>query len=286
MSFDEYINASSAQLAELGVARVDYREVDDESEGVTAVLIGDDAYPTQLTCGPNPPVILYVRGNLGALSLGIGVVGTREAGDIARATVPPCISAAKELGVTVFSGLARGVDTMAHRGALDSGVATVAVVATYPTHVTPSPSVALSKEILDSGGAVISESRATVPRAGLYFARNRIIAGLSSVVIPAEASLKSGTMGTVADALEWGRCLVVPVPSKTRRGLPGAEALLALAGETALPLRGLKVSAALRAEIEKRGWVANACATTPSELQQFICLGHWFSPFNETVQEL
>jgi DNA processing protein len=284
MSFDEYLNAGSTELAELGIARVDYQEVDDASEGVTAVLIGDDEYPVQLTRGPNPPVILYVRGNLSALSLGIGVVGTREAGDIARATVPPCIAAAKELGVTVFSGLAKGVDAMAHRGAVDSGVTTVAVLATYPTHVTPTANIALSKEILDSGGAVISESRQSVPRAGLYFARNRIIAGLSSVVIPAEASLKSGTMGTVADALEWGRCLVVPVPSIARRNLPGAEALLALAGETVSPLQGLRVSAGLRGEIEKRGWIANACAATPGELRQFICLGHWFSPFNETAQ--
>lgn len=286
MSFAEYLDAGSTELAELGIARVDYQEVDDASEGVTAVLIGDDDYPVQLTRGPNSPVILYVRGNLAALSLGIGVVGTREASDIARSTVPPCIAAAKELGVTVFSGLAKGVDTMAHRGALDAGVTTVAVLATYPTYVTPTANISLSKEILDNGGAVISESRQSVPRAGLYFARNRIIAGLSSVVVPAEASLKSGTMGTVADALEWGRCLVVPIPSAARRHLPGAEALLALSGEAPMLRQGLRVSASLWDEIEKRGWIANACATTPGELRQFICLGHWFSPLNETAQEL
>jgi len=278
MSFDEYINATSSDLDSLGISRVDYREVDDANEGVSVVLLGDDAYPVQLTVGPNPPVLLYVRGNISALSLGIGVVGTREAGEIAKATVPPCIAAAKELGVSVFSGLARGVDTMAHRGALEVGVATVAVLATYPTRVNPEANVGLAKEILESGGAVISESREATPRAGLYFARNRIIAGLSSVVVPAEASLNSGTMGTVSDALEWRRYLVVPVPGGARRNLLGAEALLALSGETQLPLRGLRISASLRSEIEKRGWVANACAAGPSELREFIRLGHLLSP--------
>ena len=284
MSFAEYIDASVTELTDLRIPRVDYQAVDDSVEGVTPVLIGDKAYPAQLLSGPNPPVILYVRGNLEALGLGVGVVGTREAGDIARATVPPCIAAAKELGVTVFSGLARGVDTMAHREALNQGVTTVAVLATYPTHVTPTANIALSKEILESGGAVVSESRQIVPRAGLYFARNRIIAGLSSVVVPAEASLKSGTMGTVADALEWDRYLVVPVPGTSRRALLGAEALLALAGETVLTKENLRVSVATWGEIEKRGWVAHASAGNAGELRQFICLGHWFSAYNEVVQ--
>jgi hypothetical protein len=161
---------------------------------------------------------------------------------------------------------------------LSKHVPTVAVLSTYPTHPSPAQNRDLAEEILASGGAVISESFGSAPTPALLQARNRIIAGLASVTIPAEAGLNSGTMGTVAAALEAGRAVVVPLPKPSARMLPGAEALLALAGITEMPRKSLKVTNATFERLKISGF-ANAVADTPAALTELIVLAHRFSPY-------
>lgn len=276
LTFDQYVEADPTTLADLKIPRVtptDHVFTHD----IYPVLIGDPRYPAQLAAGPNPPVILFIRGPYEALKLGVAVVGTRAITDLGKRTVPPALSGAAELGVPVYSGLALGVDGLAHQTALDLGLSTSAVLATYPTAVTPRSHHALSESILEAGGCVLSESLETTPHAGLLHARNRIIVGLSSVVVPAEASLGSGTMTAVAAALEWDRYLVVPLPRGAARETPGAAGLLALAGETKLERTDLKVTNATWERLANQDYVASALASTPTELTFYVTLAHRFS---------
>jgi DNA processing protein len=277
LSFDQYLEADDTTLADLKIPRVFPKEFVFTND-ITPILFGDPSYPAQLRHGPNPPVILFVRGPATVLTLGIAVVGSRAITELGQRTVPPAVAAAAELQVPVYSGLALGVDSLAHNEALSHGLTTTAVLATYPTAVTPRSNQDLSERILESGGAIVSESLETRPHAGLLHARNRIIAGLSSTLVPAEASLSSGTMTAIAAAIEWARALVVPVPKGKARDLPGAQALLALAGVTKFDRADLKVTNATWERLRHQDYIANAIATSPTELTFFVTLAHRFSP--------
>jgi DNA protecting protein DprA len=277
LSYEEYLNDDA--LSAFGLARPTLSPLPQASDDypVVPVLLGTEYYPAPIAALPSAPAVLFVRGNLDALRLGVAVVGTREASAIAAATVPPAVAGAQVLGVPVISGLARGVDALAHEEALKQGLLTVAVLSTYPYYVTPAQNQGLSSRILDAGGAVMSESRATAPSPGLLHARNRLIAGLSSVLVPAEASLGSGTMTAVAAALEAERAVVVPVPRSSARDLPGAQALLALTGRIPLARTDLKVTNKTWERLSAQDYVANAAAETRQELTDLVVLAHRFS---------
>jgi DNA processing protein len=282
LSFDDYFKANDEELRERGLSRYELGS-DELSEDVTALLLGTPEYPAALSLLRTAPVLLFVRGNLAALTVGVGIVGTRAISALGRATVPAAVAAAVRLKVPVHSGLALGVDALAHQLALDAGLLTCAVLATHPTNPSPSANVALATSILEHGGALVSEQRSdvTTPAGPNLMARNRVIAGLSSVVVPAEAGLPSGTLYTVAAALENDRPLVVPVPKNAARKWPGARGLLALTGNAPLTAKDLHVTKDCWAEVERRGWVANAAPESPEALTEMICLAHWFSPVTQ-----
>jgi DNA processing protein len=174
---------------------------------VEVICLDSVAYPAQLRQIYDPPLVLYVRGEKSALSRpGIAVVGTRHptpygAGMAERLS---CDLAAR--GLVIFSGLARGVDTAAHKAALAGKGTTVAVFGTGVDVIYPKENARLVEQILKQGGAVISEfPMASFPAPQNFPIRNRIISGLSIGVLVVEASEYSGTRITARCALEQSR---------------------------------------------------------------------------------
>ncbi len=172
------------------------------------ILTKDDAaWPARLSEIYDPPMVLYVRGNSAALARpGIAVVGTRHPTPygIGMAERLACDLAAR--GLVIFSGMARGVDAFAHRGALKGPGATVAVFGTGVDVIYPRENRKVAESILSAGGALISEfPLEAFPAPQNFPIRNRIISGLSLGVLVVEAAEYSGTRITARCALEQGR---------------------------------------------------------------------------------
>lgn len=177
-----------------------------ERLGVRVVLWGRPEYPAQLSQIPDPPAILFVLGRLEVLNgPAVAVIGTRRptlhgqtlagriAGDLARS------------GFTVVSGLARGIDTAAHRAVLEAGGATVAVLGTGLDVVYPPENRDLMQKIEEAGAIVTEFPLGTEPRPPHFPRRNRIISGLCEGVVVVEAGERSGALITAGYALEQGR---------------------------------------------------------------------------------
>ena len=178
-----------------------------ERMGMRAVTRVSEGYPQALNEIHDPPPTLYVRGEtpLDAERM-FAIVGSRRATrDGKRAAREFAATLARE-GVCVVSGLARGVDTCAHEGALEGGGATIAVLGSGADVIYPPENEELAARILDAGGAIISEyAPGTRPSQGTFPARNRIISGLCGGVLMVEGANTSGAMITVNFATEQGR---------------------------------------------------------------------------------
>lgn len=178
-----------------------------ERSGMRALTRVSAGYPSQLSCMRDPPPTLYVRGEAN-LDTGraFAIVGSRRATrDGRRAATEFAATLARE-GVCVVSGLARGVDTCAHEGALEGGGTTVVVLGSGADVIYPQENEPLAARILDAGGAIVSEYAPGVrPAQGNFPARNRVISALCGGVLLVEGSMTSGAMITANFALEQGR---------------------------------------------------------------------------------
>jgi DNA processing protein len=184
-------------------------------------------YPATLTTIIDPPLVVWTRGRAGALSAhAVAIVGSRAASAYALSVAEQLAHDLAARGLAIVSGLARGVDSAAHRGAIAAGGVTIAVLGSGVDRVYPAEHAALAREI-DERGAVISELVPGTPPAPFFFPlRNRIISGLSRAVVVVEANEKSGSLITARCALEQGRdVLAVPGNVLTGRNR-GAHALL------------------------------------------------------------
>ena len=201
---DKLYDALCASKADGGPDRL-FEEL--EREGVRAVARCSDAYPARLMHISDPPATLYVKGN-GTLEQErpFAVVGTRRASYDGKKAAGEFVRTLAENGVSVISGLARGIDTFAHTACLDAGGMTVAVLGNGLGSVYPPENKALAQRILDTGGCLISEYRLEQePSRWTFPARNRIIAGMSDGVLVVEGDKKSGSLITAQLALEEGR---------------------------------------------------------------------------------
>lgn len=136
----------------------------------------------------------------------VAIVGTRKPTTYGKEVTRQLASDLAKRGVIIISGLALGIDGLAHRGALEAGGTTIAVLANGLPDIYPSTHRALADEILASRGAIISEYEPGVSARGFQFLqRNRIVSGLSDAVIITEAATRSGTLNTAAHALEQGK---------------------------------------------------------------------------------
>jgi DNA processing protein len=192
----------------------------------------DPLYPPLLAAVPDPPHVLWVRGEaepalLGELS--VAVVGARACSGYGRTVARTLGRELAAAGVVVVSGLARGIDGEAHRGALEARGRTVAVLGCGVDRDYPASHSELAARILHGGGLVVSEYESGVEPAPWRFpARNRIIAGLSAATVVVEARERSGALITADFALEDGR-EVMAVPGEITSALSrGTNALLRL----------------------------------------------------------
>jgi DNA processing protein len=195
--------------------------------GITPLPWSDPTYPPALATIVDPPPLLWVRGCLGSLSTpSVAIVGARAASAYALSVAERLARDLTTAGLTVVSGLARGVDSAAHRGTVASGGVTVAVLGSGVDVLYPAEHAPLAREI-ERHGAVISELvPGTPPQRQFFPLRNRIISGLSRAVVVIEAGEKSGSLITARSALEQGRD-VLAVPGNVLSGRNrGAHALL------------------------------------------------------------
>lgn len=190
--------------------------------GIEVVPWSDSRYPPALSPIFDPPLVLWARGDLTVLSAtAVAIVGSRCASPYGEEAAARLASGLAARGLVIVSGLARGIDAAAHRGALTAGGRTVAVLGCGVDIVYPPEHGGLMNEVV-RGGAVISEWPAgTPPRQGHFPQRNRIISGLSRGVVVVEARQRSGALITADCALEQGReVMAVPgnVLSERHRG--------------------------------------------------------------------
>lgn len=176
------------------------------SRGIQLLWQDDTGYPELLTRISDPPPVLYCQGELHPRdALAVAIVGSRHCTLYGRQTAEKLAAGLAAAGVTVVSGLARGIDAAAHRGALQAGGRTLAVLATGLAEIYPPEHADLAAEITQQG-ALLSEAplhQQALP--GLFPQRNRIISGLALGVIVVEASRSSGALHTARHALEQNR---------------------------------------------------------------------------------
>lgn len=191
--------------------------------GGTVLLWGTPEYPAALGELPDPPLVLSVLGDAKLLhKRQVAIVGNRNASAAGLNWTRELATALAKAGVCVTSGLARGIDTAAHQGALRAGGNTVAVVAGGVDHIYPPENKALREEMIAKGAVISEQPFGVAPTAQLFPRRNRIIAGLSIGVAVCEAMKSSGSLITAQCALDYGREVwAVPgAPSDPRAGGP------------------------------------------------------------------
>ncbi len=179
--------------------------------GIAFVAYVSDRYPPLLRELPDPPTVLFYRGTLPDPERPLAaVVGTREPSGEGLEAAYAFAFAFGECGIPVVSGLARGIDAMAHRGNLDAGCPTIAVLGSGLDEVYPKSNRALARRVVESGGALVGEYPCgEPPRKGNFPARNRIIAGLARATVVVEAPASSGALITADFASDQGRDLWV-----------------------------------------------------------------------------
>ena len=169
------------------------------------VTIKDTYYPKALQNISDPPVVLYCRGKLGNDAQCVAVVGSRRASSYGMDMARRLSRELAEHGVTVVSGMARGIDSKSHCGALEGGGKTIAVLGCGVDIVYPSENRELMKRICEAGAVISEYLPGTEPIPFHFPARNRIISGISQGVVIVEANEKSGSLITADFALEQGR---------------------------------------------------------------------------------
>jgi DNA processing protein len=178
---------------------------------------------------PNPPKELYVMGELAPLleTPRIAIVGSRKVTPYGRQITAQLARELAQRGITIISGLALGIDAIAHQAALEAGCKCIAVLPTSLEEIYPASHQQLAREILQQGGVLVSEYPEGMPSLKKNFIeRNRLVSGLSDGVLIPEAALKSGTLHTANFALDQGRTVMAVPGNITSVTSQGANNLL------------------------------------------------------------
>ena len=222
--------ASAAQFVFDGRARAGALEELKRTQeaGAGIVTPEDDSYPHRLLEIYDPPAVLWTRGDVGLLNrAGIAVVGTRHPTPYGVGMAEMLSRDLARRGLVILSGMARGVDTAAHKGALDVTGKTVAVWGTGIDVIYPKENKALAEWILAQGGAIVSEyPLGTFPAPQNFPIRNRILSGMSVGVLVVEAAEYSGTRITARCALEQSRDVYAVPGNATNKNAWGPNTLI------------------------------------------------------------
>lgn len=190
---------------------------------VKKITINSPDFPSRLVNIPNPPSTLYSRGKLpNSNELAIAIVGSRKHSAYGRAVTRAIVETMRPYQPWIISGLALGIDAIAHRAALENNLPTLALLPSGADKVHLATNYQLGQKILESGGGWLSElpSGTTVQKSH-FLVRNRLISGLADAIVVIEAGQRSGTLSTARHALEQGRELIAvpgPITSATSRG--------------------------------------------------------------------
>ena len=177
-----------------------------EKQGIKILTWEDEAYPQRLKEIDQPPPVLYIRGEYLPDDLfAVAIVGTRRATPYGRQITEELAAFLAVNGMTVISGLARGVDAIAHQTALKSGGRTIAVLGSGVDKIYPPEHRAMAEQMMDQGAIISDYAPGTPPDASNFPPRNRIISGLSLAVVVIEAGETSGALITAEFAAEQGR---------------------------------------------------------------------------------
>jgi DNA processing protein len=199
--------ADAAQSSATTLARI-------RGLGLRIVTVEDAQYPVRLAGIDMPPHLLYVLGDPAAMSVpsAVAIVGTRRPTEAGRAIAARLAATLVEVGASVVSGLAVGIDGAAHAATLHAGGTTVAVIGSGHAVLHPRAHSRLAASIVAAGGAVVSELGPDLgPSPGTFPRRNRVISGLADATVVVEAPARSGALITASWALEQGRdCFLVP----------------------------------------------------------------------------
>jgi DNA processing protein len=177
-----------------------------QTQSIRVLTWNEDAYPVRLREIHNAPPVLYLRGSLEAEDeWAVAIVGTRRITPYGRQVAERIALKLANSGITVVSGLALGVDTVAHRTSLEAGGRTLAVLGSGVDRIYPPKNRVLAEKVMENGAIISDYAPGTPPEAMNFPPRNRIISGLSLATVVVEASLKSGALITADFALEQGR---------------------------------------------------------------------------------
>ncbi len=225
-----------------------------EAGRVRLVTYVSEHYPKSLFEIPDPPPFLYVRGELRSRELAIAIVGSRRATSYGLLTTGKLAEALASHGVCVVSGMARGVDTAAHKGALQAGGRSIGVLGCGVDMVYPPENRVLFETMADKGCLVSEFPLGTLPLAENFPRRNRIISGLSSGVLVVEAAENSGSLITAQYALDHGRDVFA---------VPGNISFATSRGCNRLIKQGAKLVDCVEDILEELPGNARAAADTP-----------------------
>jgi DNA processing protein len=229
------------------------------ASGIRVLTWADETYPERLKAIDQPPPVLSLRGEvLPQDRLAVAIVGTRRITAYGRQVAEDLAAYLAQNGVTVISGLARGVDAVAHQAALKAGGRTIAVLGSGVDRVYPPENAALAQKVIASGALVSDYAPGTPPEASNFPPRNRIISGLAAAVVIVEAGETSGALITAQFAADQGREVfavpgnILAVQSKGTNRLiaQGARPMLTVRDVVdALDLAGVTEQLAVRAAV-------------------------------------
>ncbi len=202
-----------------------------QREGIKPITQTDESFPPLLRHIADPPLVLFVRGNLAPLKHPIAIVGPRNASAYGKQVTQMLSADLARAGMAIVSGLALGIDGVAHESAIRAGGKTIAVLGSGIARSTvyPRAHVRLADSIIEHGGAVISEYPPTKEAAPYMFPeRNRLVAGMTLGTVVIEAGIKSGSLITAALALEYSRDVFAVPQNITSPSASGVNNLLKL----------------------------------------------------------
>jgi DNA processing protein len=179
---------------------------------IEILTFGDERYPRLLSLIPDPPALIYCRGDISLLNntRAVAIIGTREPTDMGKDIAFRTAEEFVQNDFVIVSGLALGIDTCAHEGALSKTGKTIAVLVDV-NNITPKKNAEIAVSIVENGGLLIAENKpGTFISSGHFVERDRIQSGLSLGVIPIEAGISSGTMHAVRASKEQNRLLICP----------------------------------------------------------------------------
>lgn len=187
--------------------KFDYSETEEylAKENIHYIMYNCSEFPNILKNIPNPPIGLFVKGELPRECRSIGIVGARRATQYGKTSAYKIAYELSRYDVTVVSGMARGIDTAAHHGAIDGKGKTIAVMGSGFKNIYPSENRGLYREILQNGCVVTEYMPEEQPLAFHFPLRNRIISGLSTYILVVEAGERSGSLTTAGLALDQGK---------------------------------------------------------------------------------